>query len=136
MLCLVQLGQIGYHGQMEHLRSITSSDAKASLGEVLGSLASEGPVEITRNGRPVGVLSAPAASERLTNRAKLADLAKLYASGVISWPKVSEESGASFGELLVELGRQTLSLPVVTAPKRPAQAAVFHEALRQGALKR
>ena len=130
---IVQHGQTVYDGQMEHLRSISSSDAKASLGEVLGSLAMEGPIEITRNGRPVAILSAPAFSGRQINPSKLADLARLYASGVISWAKVSEETGAAFGELLMELGRQGLSLPVVKAPKRPAQAALFHESLRREA---
>jgi len=35
---------------MHPSRSITSSEAKASLGELLGSLTAEGPVEITRKG--------------------------------------------------------------------------------------
>ena len=52
---------------MNTVRTITSSDAKANLGEVLGSLASQGPIEITRNGRLVGVLTPPAARPMQTH---------------------------------------------------------------------
>jgi prevent-host-death family protein len=126
---VVRIGQIAHSEQMEHFRSITSSEAKAAFGEVLGSLAAEGPVEITRNGRPVAFLVAPAADLRPANRHRLVELAKLYSDGAVSWRKVEEDTGASFGELLLELGRQALSLPTATAAKRPAQVALFHEAL-------
>ena len=117
---------------MEHFRSITSSEVKATFGEVLGSLAVEGPVEITRNGRPVAFLAAPSADLRPANRHRLVELAKLYSDGAVSWRKLEEDTGASFGELLLELGRQALSLPKATAAKRAAQAALFHEALSRG----
>ncbi|HYN61863.1 MAG TPA: type II toxin-antitoxin system prevent-host-death family antitoxin [Rubrivivax sp.] len=44
---------------MSQPRSLTASEAKGNLGQVLGTLVSEGPVEITRNGRLVAVISAP-----------------------------------------------------------------------------
>lgn len=118
---------------MKPLRSLSSSEAKSNLGEVLGSLAAGGPVEITRNGRAVAVLSAADGDVRSANRHRLAELAGLYARGAVSWRKVEEDTGAAFGELLLELGRQGLALPLATAAKRPAQAEVFRQVLRQAA---
>ena len=124
-------------------RTITASNAKANLGEVLGSLAVKGPVNITRNGRLVGVLTAPTmpaaapqdgrASRSLDALAVLEALAVLYASGAISWRRIADETGVAFGELLSALARQGLALPQVSAAKRPAQAALWETALRQAA---
>ena len=59
---------------MHHsLRSITSSEAKSNLGELLASLGSQGAVEITRNGKPVGILSPPFAQP--VDAGRLASLA-------------------------------------------------------------
>jgi len=113
---------------MTSTRTITASDAKARLGEVLASLA-DGPVEITRNGRSIGVLTAVPSNPRV-NEPRLAALATHYAAGGVAWRKISDETGASFGELLIELGRQGLKLPTVVADKRPAQIALFNAALR------
>lgn len=113
-------------------RSITASDAKARLGEVLASLATEGPVEITRNGRAIGTLAAPRADAR-ANRALLTALAPRYAAGDIDWRQVADATCASFGELLVELGEQGLRLPTSVASKRPAQQALLDEVLRSAA---
>lgn len=44
-------------------------------------------------------------------RTRLADLAVGYSEGAVSWLQVSRETGLSFGELLVELGRQGLQPP-------------------------
>jgi prevent-host-death family protein len=116
---------------MSTYRTITASDAKAKLGEVLASLAVQGPIEITRNGRLVGVLTPPESIARAENSPHLSALAALYAAGAVSWQRISDETGASFGELLAELARQELQLPRVAARKRPEQAAVFEEALAQ-----
>lgn len=114
---------------MVSARSITASDAKARLGELLASLEGQGAVEITRNGRPVGMLVAPQADNQLERASQLAAMTTLYAAGAISWRKIGDETQVSFGELLVELGRQGLKLPRVTAKKRPEQMAVFEQAL-------
>lgn len=116
---------------MTPARSITSSEAKASLGELLGSLATEGPVEITRNGRRVAVLSAPPEQANALEATRLADLAVLYAAGKLAWREIAAETGAAFGDLLVELARQNLQLPRVTPAKRPEQVAMLDAVLRQ-----
>ncbi len=116
---------------MSEHRSITASDAKARLGEALASLSAEGPIEITRHGRVIGVLTAPENAAPTPSSAKLAQLAALYASGVVSWRQVAQDTGASFGELLLELARQQLRLPEVKAKKRPEQLEAFNQAMRQ-----
>ena len=114
-------------------RTITSSEAKAKLGEVLGSLAAQGPIEITRNGRLVSVLAAPAVQPKDTDPGRLAALAALYSAGAVTWRAIADETGAAFGELLLKLARQGLPLPAVVAPKRPEQAALLDEAIAAAA---
>lgn len=116
---------------MKQARSITSSEAKASLGELLGSLTTDGPVEITRNGRKVAVLSAPAEQTIAVEAARLAELAALYANGKVTWRQIAAESGVTFGDLLVELAKQDLRLPRVTPAKRPEQVSMFNAILRR-----
>ena len=107
------------------IRTISSSDAKANLGEVLASLHASGPVEITRNGKSVGLLTLPPAQQFDKNR--LSALADAYSRGLVSWPQIAEETGAGFGDLLVALGIQNLSLPKVTAKNRPEQSALLKQ---------
>ena len=118
---------------MSIVRTITSSDAKANLGEVLGSLAAQGPIEITRNGRLVGVLAPPAMRPKATDPGRLAAMAALYSAGAVTWRAIADETGAAFGELLLELARQGLPLPTVVAPKRPEQAALLDEVMAKAA---
>ena len=118
---------------MSIVRTITSSDAKANLGEVLGSLAAQGPIEITRNGRLVGVLAPPAMRPKATDPGRLAAMAALYSAGAVTWRAIADETGAAFGELLLELARQGLPLPTVVAPKRPEQVALLDEVMAKAA---
>ena len=118
---------------MSIVRTITSSDAKANLGEVLGSLAAQGPIEITRNGRLVGVLAPPAMRPKATDPGRLAAMAALYSAGAVTWRAIADETGAAFGELLLELARQGLPLPTVVAPKRPEQVALLDEVMAAAA---
>lgn len=112
-------------------RTMSSSDAKMNFGEALSSLSSAGPIEITRNGKSVGLLTLPPA--RAVDGARLAALAKAYAQGRVSWPQIAEETGAGFGELLLALGLQKLSLPKVVAMKRPEQVALLNQTLDEAA---
>ena len=113
---------------MQHsMRTMTSSDAKTNFGEVLSSLNSAGPIEITRNGKSVGLLTLPPVQS--IDRTRLAALATAYAQGRVSWPQIAEETGAGFGELLLALGLQKLSLPKVVAKKRPEQTALLNQML-------
>ena len=113
---------------MQHsVRTISSSEAKANLGEVLSSLNTHGPIEITRNGKSVGLLTL--APVQAVDRSRIAALAIAYSKGLISWPQISEETGASYGDLLVALGCNNLQIPKVTPKNRPEQIAFFHQLL-------
>lgn len=113
---------------MQHsIRTISSSDAKANLGDVLSSLNTQGPIEITRNGKPVGLLTLPPA--QAVDRSRISALAVAYSKGHISWPQISEETGASYGDLLVGLGIKNLQIPKVTPKNRPEQIALFNRML-------
>lgn len=118
---------------MNNARSLTSSEAKASLGEVLASLVSEGPVRVTRNGRWVAVISAPPAAGPAADAGKLQALVALYAAGKASWQHIADETGASFGDVLLELAKQGLSLPLHNATKHPEQLAAFQAVLQRAA---
>lgn len=124
--------RFGVH--MQHaIRSISSSDAKTNLGEVLSSLNTHGPIEITRNGKAVGLLTLPPAQP--VDRSRIASLAIAYSKGLISWPQIAEETGASYGDLLIELGLKNLHIPKVAPKNRPEQIALFHHILDLAAVK-
>ncbi len=118
---------------MQHplVRKISSSKVRANLGDVLSSLNTLGPIEITRNGKSVGLLTLPPA--QVVDRRQVAALAIAYSKGLISWPQISEETGASYGELLIEMGLKNLQIPKVTAKNRPEQIATFHRILESAA---
>ena len=113
---------------MQHsVRTISSSDAKANLGDVLSSLNTHGPIEITRNGKSVGLLTLPPV--QTVNKSRIAALAIAYSKGLISWPQITEETAASYGDLLVALGLKSLQIPKVKPKNRPEQIAFFHHIL-------
>jgi len=113
---------------MQHsVRTISSSDAKANLSDVLSSLNTQGPVEITRNGKAVGLLTLPPVQS--LDRGRIAALAIAYSKGLISWPQIAEETGASYGDILIALGLNNLRVPKVTPKNRPEQIALFHRIL-------
>jgi len=119
---------------MQHsVRTISSSEAKANLGDVLSSLNTQGPVEITRNGKSVGLLTLPAV--QTVDRSRMSALATAYSKGLISWPQIAEETGASYGDLLVALGLKHLQIPQVTPKNRPEQIAFFNHILDLAAAK-
>jgi len=113
---------------MQPPRSLTSSQAKASLGELLTTLATNGPVDITRNGRQVAVLSASGHRQSALERSRVAELAELYAAGRITWKEIAAETGVAFGDLLDALAKQNLRLPRVTPAKSPEQVALLDAA--------
>ena len=79
---------------MQHsVLTISSSDAKATLGDVLSSLNTHGPIEITRNGKSVGVLTLPPV--QTVDKSRITVLAIAYSKGLISWPQIAEETAAS-----------------------------------------
>lgn len=135
------LSSVDTIGKMGPIRTITSTDAKASLGELLGTLAIKGPVSITRNGRVVAVLSEPVRLDPpgpleplkpLGETHRLAELAVAYAGGKVSWREIASVTGAAFGDLLAELSRQRLQLPRVNPAKTPERTALLMAALSSG----
>lgn len=130
---LSELATLPIVASMGNMRTLTASEAKANLGEVLASLGTEGPVEITRNGRSVAVISAAMAHQAEQEPPRLAELARLYAAGKVTWRQIADETGVAFGELLEELGRQNLRLPRVVPQKAPAQARLFEQMLQRAA---
>jgi hypothetical protein len=137
MTNLYKLDKIIYNGHFSGVcmqnstRTISSSDAKANLGDVLSSLITHGPIEITRNGKSVGLLTLPPA--QAIDRSRIATLAVAYSKGLISWPQIAEETGASYGDLLIALGVKNLQIPKVTPKNRPEQVAVFNRILDSAA---
>jgi len=69
------------------------------------------------------------------DKSRLAALAVEYSKGLVSWPQISEETGASYGELLIALGIQGLRIPKVTPKNRPGQVAVLNRILDAAAAK-
>ncbi|WP_431273197.1 type II toxin-antitoxin system prevent-host-death family antitoxin [Variovorax ureilyticus] len=120
---------------MATIRDISASAAKTKLGELLASLPGEGPVAITRNGRPVGILTpaAPPAGGESRNRLHLELLLGLYAKGSLTWRELSRSTGLAYGEVLVELGSRGLAPPRVSPKRRPEQDALFERMLRGNA---
>lgn len=115
-----------------YIRTISSSKAKSTWGELLSSVASTGPVAITRRGKTVAFLS----PVQVTDEKRLAELAGPYSRGEITWRKIADETNAAFGELLVELGRQNLKLPRVKQKRTPEQEAEFDAIFAQAAAKK
>lgn len=70
-----------------------------------------------------------------TDAKRLAELAGPYARGEITWRKINDETNASFGELLEELGRQNLKLPRVKPKLTPGQEATLDAIFAQAAEK-
>ena len=75
----------------------------------------------------MGLLTLP--PMQVVDRSRIAALATAYAKGLISWPQIAEETGATYGDLLVELGLKNLQIPKVTPKKTPEQIALFHHIL-------
>ena len=55
---------------------------------------------------------------------RISALATAYSKGLISWPQIAEETGASYGDLLVALGLNNLQIPKVAPKNRPEQIAL------------
>jgi len=72
------------------------------------------------------------ANEGLEN---LPAFSQLDAVGEVGWRDIAEQTDTSFGDLLVELGRQALHLPTFTATKTPTQQAMFDSVLLARAAK-
>ncbi|MEO8652766.1 MAG: hypothetical protein ABI409_01445 [Ramlibacter sp.] len=79
----------------------------------------------------VAVGSAPAHRTSKTQPDHLSPLAALYAAAKVTWRQIADETGASFGELLLELAKQGLVLPRVR-PDVTAQQTRILQAMLQG----
>ena len=93
--------------------SIPSTEAKNRFGELLVSVA-DGPVSITRNGKPVAyVIAADEPASRRLDQPATNRLIADYAGGRLTRARLQEETGLSFGEVLLHMAKAGLKLPVV-----------------------
>ena len=60
---------------------------------------------------------------------RLSSLAIEYSKGLVSWHQIKEEMNIGFGDLLVALGRQNLSLLKVQAENNPEQIRLLNHVL-------
>ena len=98
---------------MDNMLSIPSTEAKNRFGELLGSVA-DGPVSITRNGKPVAyVIAAEEPASRRLDQPAISHLIADYAGGRLTRARLQEETGLSFGEVLLHMAKAGLKLPVV-----------------------
>lgn len=67
--------------------------------------------------------------QQTENRNQLAELASAYSDGAITWAEISEKTGASYGELLIELGLKELKIPQVKSAKTPGQIEFLNQVL-------
>ena len=103
---------------MNTMLSISSTEAKNRFGELLGSVV-DGPVSITRNGKPVAYLIAAGDSgNRRLDSATFDRLLADYANGRVARARLQEETGLAFGEILLHLAAAGLKLPVVRTIER------------------
>jgi hypothetical protein len=58
------------------------------------------------------------------DRSRIAALAIAYSKGLISWQQISEETGASYGDLLVEVGLNNLQIPTVIQKNTSASCRI------------
>jgi uncharacterized protein len=69
----------------------------------------------------------------MINSTQTTDLVKAYSEGLVTWHEIDQQTGASYGELLIALGLRNLSIPKVTATRSPAQDAFFNRVLDDAA---
>lgn len=98
--------------------TIASTDAKNRFGELLAA-AADGPVSITRNGKPVAfVVAVDDAGSRRLDQPAIHRLIADYAHGRITRARLTDETGLSFGEVLLHLAQAGMPLPQVRTSER------------------
>lgn len=112
------------------MKTMTSTEAKASLGDVFAHINQTGAVQITTRGRVVAVITPPKQEVSSKHHTELlSKMALSYSAGDTSWSEIKEALDISYGELLASLSRQGLRIPQFAAKKTPEQSALFHQAL-------
>jgi len=112
------------------MKTITSTEAQASLGDIFARINQTGAVRVTTRGRIVAVIIPPEQDNSSTGNAeRLLTLARSYAEGITSWSEIKETLDISYGELLDALKIQGLKIPQCTARKTDEQIALFNRAL-------
>ncbi len=61
------------------------------------------------------------------------DLVKAYSEGFVTWHEISQQTGASYGELLIRLGLRNLPIPKISAIRSPSQDSFFNRILDDAA---
>ena len=112
------------------MKTITSTEAKASLGDVFARLTQTGAVQVTTHGRVVAIITLPPQdSPSKKNVELLSAMALSYANGKTSWSEIKDTLDISYGELLDSLRIQGLKIPQFSAKKTAEQSALFKLAM-------
>ena len=117
------------------MRTMTATDARNNFNELI-SLAETEPVSITRNGQVVATLVSAATrweGAKSSDDTTIARLLNQYSKGSIDRSTVQDETGLSFGEILLWMGALGLSLPVVRTFDRytEKQKEMYHEVFKR-----
>lgn len=99
------------------MQTITATDAKNSFGELM-SLIEQGPVSITKNGRIVATMSSVKPDKASISEAEIYSFLKMYADGLMDRRDVQDETGLAFDEILQQMRKSELTLPVVRTYNR------------------
>lgn len=112
------------------MKTITSTEAKASLGDVFAHINQTGAIQVTTHGRIVAIIAPPRQeSSSKSNVELLARMALAYSEGKMSWSEIKDTLDISYGELLDSLRVQGLKIPQFSAKKTAGQSALFQKAL-------
>ena len=110
---------------LDYLDALSREELEAYL------TSSASAIEITRDGKAVARLIPYQDAKGLSKSLK--ELAVRYSAGEISWAQIADITGASYGELLVELGLQNLKIPKCLSKKNRNQINLFHRILDSAA---
>ena len=112
------------------MKTITSTEAKASLRDVFAHLNQTGAIQVTTRGRIVAVITPPRQESSSKNNVELLSrMALSYSEGKTSWSEIRDILEISYGELLDSLRIQGLKIPRFVAKKTDEQCALFNLAL-------
>jgi prevent-host-death family protein len=108
------------------MKTITATDAKNKFGDLMNMIGS-GPVSITKNNKVIAILSPVHQEHQSPSPAILDKLLSDYSRGLVARKDVEGMTGLWFGEVVAEMAKRGLSLPIVGSEQKfnASQAALF-----------
>lgn len=104
---------------MDNSGRIDESDADVRLAQLVAAAYEHGRLMISKGGADIAtIVPVPAPMCGQT----LGGLARDYAFGLVTWPEIRDEHGITYGDLLVEMTQQGLSLPMAAPSARVSRA--------------